>query len=131
MPPQSTFFPTKPLSYSISIVVRFAFDDEAARRRLWNERDSVQRWAGTAAGGVGDAGSSDKVAAATSPFATAVNLHLISKSRDARGLTLTFRTSDAVVLHSPSPSSSFELGDFVTLSTMQALPPGSSASCDV
>jgi DNA replication ATP-dependent helicase Dna2 len=93
-------------------VEEFAFDDEAARRRLWNSP-------GTSA-----SPSSTSSAAATSPFATVVNLSFAAKSRDAHGINLTFLTSRAAEGRAEAESSSpaaFELGDFVTLSTMQVL----------
>jgi hypothetical protein len=131
---------------------RFSFDDQAARRRLWNEftgrREAGRAGRANSSGsGVRDVGniseadaiqssSSSSSTPATSHFATVVNLHFIAKSRDALGVSLTFETADAspvavdgfppLPLSSCSPSSSsslsplsFEVGDFVTLSTMQ------------
>jgi hypothetical protein len=131
---------------------RFSFDDQAARRRLWNEhtgRREVGRGGGANISGSGlrnvekvaeadaiQSSSSSSSTPATSHFATVVNLHFIAKSRDALGVSLTFETADAspVAVHGfppPSLSSclassssslsplSFEVGDFVTLSTMQ------------
>jgi hypothetical protein len=99
-------FPATPFCNRFSVLfadIRFAFDDEAARRRLWNEAAPV---------------ASSSSSAAASPFATVINLSFTSKSRDAHGTTLVFQTAH----DAEQPSSSlalFELGDFVTLSTMQ------------
>ncbi len=101
-------FPANPFYNRFPVLfinVRFVFDDEAARRRLWNEAGPV---------------ASSSSAAAASPFATVLNLSFTSKSRDAHGTTLVFQTADAAE-QPPSSLASFELGDFVTLSTMQVL----------
>lgn len=100
--PATPFYNRFPVLF---INVRFAFDDEAARHRLWNEAGPV---------------ASSSSAAAASPFATVLNLSFTSKSRDAHGTTLVFQTADAAE-QPPSSLASFELGDFVTLSTMQVL----------
>ena len=90
---------------------RFSFDDQAARRRLWNEhteRREVGRGGGANSSGSGvhnvekiseadaiQSSSSSSSTPATSHFATVVNLHFIAKSRDALGVSLTFETADA------------------------------------
>jgi hypothetical protein len=120
---------------SFKCVCRYAFDDEAARRRLWNEGHRKKIGSNHPKNPVSFQSSSPSspaeaaaasAAAASPPFATAVNLHFISKFSDQSGLTLTFQSVDtdlaaAVDVSSPSSFASFELGDFVTLSTMKVL----------
>ncbi len=106
-------------------IEEYAFDDEAARRRLWNEPGSSSA-ASSVSSSISSSLASSSASAATSvtsPFATVVNLIFAAKSRDAHGTNLTFHTSHSSggpAAASLSPAS-FELGDFVTLSTMQVL----------
>jgi hypothetical protein len=104
------------------IFFRFSFDDQAARQRLWNDKAGLIGGAGGGGGErEGGGGYRDVKDAAllswppVAAYATAVNLHFTSKTRDTTGVTLTFQTADASAM---SPAS-FEIGDFVTLSTMQ------------